>query len=169
MNKVRRPTKEEALADSLAGVIGYLRARQYEGVRDELWKILLHASDRFVNNLAEHLKDEEAQIFPALCSVAPEFGTQLEALKSEHAGLADGARDLAMRIGEGDSTQALETARGLLTQLMEHMRREDGVITAILKSRNASALRRLAKLLPSSRGGAPVPSKPRHAAHGGKR
>lgn len=91
------------LTDSLACMIDRLRTRAEDPSRPGARRAVLKSTDDFLDRLAAHVAGEGD--------------------RESHATLHAAARRLAVRILKGDPV--VDSARVLLVQLLQHLRRED--------------------------------------------
>ncbi|MBI3098749.1 MAG: hemerythrin domain-containing protein [Planctomycetes bacterium] len=137
-----------ALSDALAGVIEALRT--YPGVAVGEGMVAGPAGrsstiesqvEGFVKHLAEHMREEEDVLFPALLAVSPEAEPEIEQLAEEHWPIHLTAREFSVRFTSGDVEGACRVARVFLAELLSHVGHETRVIRRILDSAGPEALR----------------------------
>lgn len=135
------------LVDALIDVVGCLRARQYEGVRDSLWTRLLSDADRFASHLVLHVLAKEEHLFRALKEAIPGVDGVLGPLEHEHADLRAQANDVVTYVREGDAVKALTLSRDLLRRLLDHIREEERVLDRLAAGLDGRSRRRLREIL----------------------
>lgn len=138
------------LSDSLAAIVGRIREMEYLGVQIHLEQALRGSAEQFVRRLADHLRQEEEVLFPALREASAGAAADLEPLEREHRTLHLYAVDLARRIREHDVTGAREVARSFLSALMDHVGRETDEVNGILVGLDPKAAERVAARLKES-------------------
>lgn len=116
------------LSDALAALYGYLRI----GPRPFLEDAPHASADRFINALADHLRHEEDQLFPALREANPAWDDVLSPLRAEHASLRELASRLAQRMTADDREGAAAVALSLLEALLPHLKREERAIDSLI-------------------------------------
>ena len=121
-------TLDGRLADALAALYGYLRA----GPRPFLEHAAHAAADTFINALAEHLRHEEEQLFPALGEASPDADASLGPLRKEHVSLREFASRLAQRMSMDDFEGAADVALTCLEALLKHLKREERAIDVLI-------------------------------------
>jgi hemerythrin-like domain-containing protein len=131
------------LTDALAAVIGYLRMGAYDGLRRALDQALHSSADEFIGLLAEHLRQEEEALFPALRDAARGAAALLAPLQEQHASLRVFASELAQRLAVDDRQGACEVARSFLAALLEHVEREDRAVEELIRGLPPAATDRL--------------------------
>lgn len=135
------------LAEQLAEVIGYLRARHYGELEGRLQYALRGATDQFVDQLLKHLRHEEEVLFPILRAVAPSSEADICALEREHRLLYLYARGLVVQVKPPVGPKAYEVARSFSETLINHMDSEKKVLERIIYSLKVPDLKRLEELL----------------------
>jgi len=154
--------RNAALVDALIDLVGCLRARRYEGIRDSLWRTLLEEGEIFAGHLVLHVLTKESYLLSALKKDVPGSARLVGRLESEHSLFRAQAEDILGTVAEGDSVKALEQANDLLRSLLDHVRREERELRALsgrLKGPDRTTMR---ALLRSYDGTAVLP-------HGGRR
>jgi len=135
------------LTNSLAGLIGYLRARSYHEISEDSERALQGTADGFEFRLREHLRDEDVIIFPSLKEILPERGADLEGLKAEHRAMRRLAGNLSELLRKGSLDRAYEVGRTFLAALFHHMDRESRILDTILKELGPEREQRLREIL----------------------
>lgn len=124
----------EALSDALAGVIETLRAHRYGAPPSADSPRLETRVKELVRHLAEHMREEEDVLFPALLAVSPSSAPEIESLAQEHWPIHLAAREFAARFASGDEVGACETGRVFLAEFLAHVAHETRGICCILAS-----------------------------------
>jgi hypothetical protein len=121
-------TIDGRLADALAALYGYLRM----GPRPFLEDAPHASADNVINALAEHLRHDEDQVFPALQEAGPVSDDLLRPLREEHVSLRVFASRLAQRMAGDDREGAAEIALALLETLFQHLKKEERAVDFLI-------------------------------------
>lgn len=139
--------RHESLPDSLAAVIGYLRAGVYRDVPEEWNRLVSGAAGEFVRELAAHLREEEEVLFSALEQEMPSSRPVLAALREDHRRFRNLSGRLALRLREGTRTAPYRISLQFLAALMEHLDRESEALENLLENLPAEVEERLTEAL----------------------
>jgi hemerythrin-like domain-containing protein len=120
--------RDGVLTGALADLIARLRGAPYQGVIDEVQKACSGTADEFIGKLADHLRNEEDVLFPAILRADPGAAREVEALLGEHRRLRAYAVRLARRIRGRDAREAGQVARRFLAALYDHIDHERRVV-----------------------------------------
>lgn len=149
MNAVAGSAHDRTLVQSLTGIISNLRSRQLGGPRNEPQGSLHRAADRFVGELADHLRYTEEALFPALREIKPGTAYGIEEMEESHRLLQRCVRDLAHRITAQSDEETYEVARSFLATVLDHFGRETAMLGRIVNSFDDLQTQRLTVLLSS--------------------
>lgn len=150
MNTTIDRDRDEALCDSLMGIMSRLRGYAPRGFEGGDGELLSREADRFVGRVARHLRYAHRILFPAFRELESNSTPDLERLEEEHRLLRLAARDLGLQIRNLDKEQAYDVSRSLLAVLLDHLRRETEDIDRFVHSLDVSNSGRLARALVAS-------------------